>query len=88
MSERRGLGFFETVCAVVVGASLATIPDYVRQGNIENKVDQLLQRPAIELRTENVIGGNAPEKFYEIAGKRVYLEIDGQPVDNYVQNRE
>lgn len=36
-----------------------------------------------ELQTQNVIGGEQPEKFYEIKGNRVYLEIDGKPVEEY-----
>ena len=33
--------------------------------------------------TKNVIENDAPEKFYEINGERVYLEIDGKSVDEY-----
>lgn len=68
-------------CSTYISRGLVTISTI---NNIEKKVDQLLQeRNSIELKTENVIGGKAPEKFYEIAGKRVYLEIDGQPVEKY-----
>lgn len=38
-------------------------------------------------QTENVIGGEAPEKFLESRGKRIFLEIDGMPVEQYVRNR-
>tara|TARA_Y100000310_G_C20613528_1_gene779331 strand:- start:835 stop:1083 length:249 start_codon:yes stop_codon:yes gene_type:complete len=38
----------------------------------------------LEKITKDVIGGSAPETFYEIKGGRVYLEIDGKPVENYV----
>ena len=37
--------------------------------------------PKAEVR--NVIGGNKPDVFYNIDGKRVYLEIDGKPIENY-----
>jgi len=33
---------------------------------------------------QDVIGNSSGEKFYEINGRRVYLEIDGQPVEEYV----
>ncbi len=36
-----------------------------------------------KLTVENVFGGAGPEKYYEINGKRVYLEIDGTPVEEY-----
>ena len=39
----------------------------------------------LELKTENVIGNDLPEKFYEINGKKVYLEIDGKPVEKYFE---
>lgn len=87
MTENKPLGLGITVVAVIGGASIATIPDFIRQGKIERKVDKLLQRPTIELRIDNVIGGETPEKFYEIDGKRVYLEIDGKPVEQYFRER-
>ena len=39
-----------------------------------------------ELKTENVVGNEIPEKFYEINGKKVYLEIDGKLVEEYFKN--
>lgn len=33
---------------------------------------------------ENVVGGPAPDKFYEIGGKRVFLEIDGASVEEFL----
>ena len=36
-----------------------------------------------KLTIENVFGGAGLEKYYEINGKRVYLEIDGTPVEEY-----
>jgi hypothetical protein len=37
----------------------------------------------IDIVTKNVIGVEAPEKFYVVNGQRVYLEIDGKPVEEY-----
>ncbi len=34
-------------------------------------------------KIENIIGESKPEKFYNINGQRVYLEIDGKPVEEY-----
>ena len=36
-----------------------------------------------KLTVENVFGGAGLERYYEINGKRVYLEIDGTPVEEY-----
>lgn len=40
-------------------------------------------RPTTKLTIANVIGGPGLEKYYEIGGKRVYLEIDGTPIEEY-----
>ena len=36
-----------------------------------------------KVRVENVIGAEAPEKFYEINGQRFYSEVDGKPVESH-----
>ncbi len=36
-----------------------------------------------KLTVANVVAGPGLEKYYEINGKRVYLEIDGTPVEEY-----
>lgn len=48
-----------------------------QKGNLETKVEN------IQLITKNVIGGSEPEKFYKVNDQRVYLEIDGKPVEEY-----
>lgn len=40
-----------------------------------------------QLQVENVISSEAPEKFYELNGQRVYLEIDGKSVEQYFQGK-
>lgn len=83
--------FLMNLGVVLLGTSIIlnifAIGERKMQKNLEQKVDQLVQKPSLELKTENVIGGQKPEKFYEFAGKRVYVEIDGQPVESYVSNR-
>lgn len=37
----------------------------------------------IKLVEKNTVGTAAPEKFYEIDGRRVYVEIDGKSVEDY-----
>lgn len=46
-------------------------------------IEEKIEKPKHEIREENVIGEDSPEKFYEIDGKRVYLEIDGKPVEQH-----
>lgn len=41
----------------------------------------------LQVRVENVMGRDAPEKFYDFNGQRAYLEIDGKPVKQYIQER-
>lgn len=38
-----------------------------------------------QAHTSNVLGAEAPEKFYNVDGQRVYLEIDGKPVEQYAR---
>lgn len=35
------------------------------------------------LQVKNTVGEDTPDKFYEISGRRVYIEIDGKPVEDY-----
>lgn len=50
-------------------------------------VDYVVQRinESREIKTENVMGTSEPEKFYEINGQRVYVEIDGKPVEEHFE---
>ncbi|HLC58605.1 MAG TPA: hypothetical protein VJI68_01980 [Candidatus Nanoarchaeia archaeon] len=52
------------------------------------KMNDVLSYVKPELKVENVIGKEAPEKFYEINRQKVYLEIDGKPVDQYVKEKQ
>ena len=56
-------------------------------GGLETKLENIeaaiRNQPKYEIQTQNVIGEEAPEKFYEINGQRVYLEVDGKPVEQY-----
>ena len=45
-------------------------------------IEEMKPKPKVE----NVIGNEEPETFYEIDGKRVYLKVDGKPVDQYFTN--
>lgn len=38
-------------------------------------------RPQIQVK--NVIGNETPDKFYQINGQRVYLEVDGKSIEKY-----
>lgn len=42
-----------------------------------------LEEVLINPITKNVLGQKEPEKFYELNGRRIYLEIDGKPVEEY-----
>ena len=81
------LGWVATAIAAACGLMLATGFRCDRQLSIEEKVDKLIQmqKSAPQLRTENVRGEATPEKFYDIDGQRVYLEIDGKPAETYLK---
>ena len=54
-----------------------------------NRTQEILDnyQKAPQVQIENVIGQEAPERFYDFNGQRVYLKIDGKPVEQYVQER-
>jgi len=43
--------------------------------------EPIKQKAAVQIK--NTVGDSTPDKFYEINGRRVYIEIDGQPVEDY-----
>lgn len=59
--------------------------------HLKGDTDKIIEQTASktpQLQTANVIEGSAPEKFYDIDGQRVYLEIDGKPVAEYLKGRQ
>ncbi len=50
-----------------------------------NRTQEILNnyQKAPQVQVGNVIGNEAPERFYEMNGQRVYLEVDGKAVDSY-----
>lgn len=52
-----------------------------------NRTQEILDnyQKAPQVQVENVIGQEAPERFCDLNGQRVYLEIDGKPVEQYVR---
>lgn len=69
---------------IFTGAFMIAAPVNQRLGEISNKLGEL--KPGIEykLQERNVIGRDEPETFYEIGGQRVYLTVDGKPVEDLV----
>ena len=71
--------------AAFFASSLAVVPQLIYQNCLFSyKIDKI--KPKIQ--TCDVIGEKEPEKFYEIDGKRVYLEIDGKPIAEYFAMRK
>lgn len=50
-------------------------------------VGPCIENPKSIIITENVIGNKIPDKFYYVRGKRVYLEIDGKPLEDYFKSK-
>lgn len=95
MTNRAGL------YALVIGTWLSTctmsrvlIDVDEKTKDIETKIDRIESEMKAqhgapgEVHRENVQGDERPEAFYEIDGKRVYLEIDGMPVEEYLQQQD
>lgn len=81
MTERQGIRVWEVYVAALSASCLAGLLLYPY--SIEKKINLLLRK--YDLKTENVLGNPEPEKFYEIEGRRVYLEIDGKSIEQYFQ---
>lgn len=80
----KGIGFGDVFNASLLAGLLAVVPQIIiNKYELGGKIDEL--RPKIF--SEQVIGDSTPEKFYKIDGERVYLEIDGQPVEQYFASR-
>lgn len=79
--------FLGVTLAALLGAWLASGLRCTRDRTIEQKVDELHTRTtAYELKTQNVLGNETPETFYEIDGRKAYLTIDGKNVEEYVNS--
>jgi len=48
-------------------------------------VESMKTTPKME--RAQVIGNSTPERYYWVNGERAYVEIDGQPVDQYHPNK-
>ena len=46
------------------------------------EIDMIRTRPQYELNVQDLNGNGLPEKFYEINGKRFFLEIDGKNLED------
>ncbi len=51
--------------------------------NLQSKVESFPM-----LKQENVISMSTADKFYEIGTKRIYVEVDGKPVESYFTNQD
>lgn len=74
---RKEIGWVPFGIAVL---SLIGIRSCYHNSRIANSLEKQ-EKP--EIQTRDVIGNSEPERFYEFNGQRVYLEIDGKPVESY-----
>src|SRR3990172_214680 len=63
---------------IAIVGTLAAIDSCSNTSDIQKQIQATPQ-----IQTQNTIGQEMPEKFYDINGQRVYLEIDGKPVEQY-----
>lgn len=64
-----------------IAAGIGVVGYYQDEGH--RAIEQKLEQFNHELYVTNVVGNNEPDKFYKINGKRIFLEIDGKPVEEY-----
>ena len=87
MEQKRDL----SLAILVAGLFVKTACDNKRHDEhaeyMRNRVEELqtqVESQKITVVKENVIGGSAYDTFYVIGGKRVFLEIDNVPIDQYI----
>ncbi|HLD00668.1 MAG TPA: hypothetical protein VJC39_02900 [Candidatus Nanoarchaeia archaeon] len=68
-----------------IAIGIAAIAGIKSCSRTQEILDSYQKAPQVQI--ENVISQEAPERFYYFNGQRVYLEIDGKPVEQYVQER-
>ena len=64
----------------VVGVVGALVYDNVRTNEI--KFEAFRAQPQYELVVQDLNGNGTPEKFYEVNGKKFFLEIDGKNLED------
>ena len=74
-----GLGLYLLVSTGIVGS----IRSCDNTSEIQDQLRKTTQIHIEQIHIENVLGEATPEKFYEIGGQRVFLEVDGKPIQDY-----
>ena len=77
MKDRKGIWR-----ATIFMTSLTTLINSINQCNMNNRIDELERLGKLTIKENNTIG-KEEKKYYEINGKRAYLEIDGKPIEQY-----
>ena len=78
--EQSNIGIIGSIVAyTVIGSYLVW-----NLTEFQGKMSRIADSYSPKITTENVVGEKEPEKFYDIGGKKFYLEIDGKPVSEYV----
>ena len=75
----REISELEFILAILLGMGTVGIANEMINAGVEKE----RIRKGYVIQERNVIGNLTPEKFYEISGKRFYIEIDGKPVEKY-----
>mgnify|MGYP001601341571 CR=1 FL=1 len=89
---KKDLIFLVGFASLVSGLLIYQISKENRREVREERLNELLEQSLKtnnlnNIVTENVIAGPEPEKFYLVNGQRVYLEIDGKPVEGYFRGK-
>ena len=78
----------DTAIGVVVGGAILLVGAYLFRGCASETINSyrgVLDSQKIESIREDLNGNGLPEGYIELDGKKYFLEIDGKPVQEYIQ---
>lgn len=86
MAEK-GIGYFGIFFGCLAAVQIGTCADHLQVGRVGESVkniEEMVSAQQPQLHTENVLGGPEMETFYNIDGQRLYVTVDGKPVESYL----
>ena len=70
--------------AALFAGLIAVVPQiWIANSSLEKTLIHSLKPVTIK---EQILGNYIPERFYVINGKKAYIEIDGEPVEEYLRS--
>ena len=73
------------VLLVYAFSAVFTLAAALERGSLGKKISKLESK--LTPNTTNVIGQDPNDASYEINGQKAYLEVDGQPIEKYLERK-